>query len=106
MSIITRFLSAVTEPEFKLARDLTAMAIADGQGAPSAESAPCSKDFHGEQDSDKVVSAGRHRLRDDSQAGGTVLLRSSANVRSDKYQALKPTLQRGFSSVALGLNLS
>lgn len=31
MSIITRFLSAVTEPEFKLARDLTAMAIADGQ---------------------------------------------------------------------------
>ena len=31
MSIITRFLAAVTEPEFKLARDLTAMAIADGQ---------------------------------------------------------------------------
>ena len=26
MSIITRFLSAVTEPKFKLARDLTAMA--------------------------------------------------------------------------------
>ena len=25
MSIINRFLSAVTEPEFKLARDLTAM---------------------------------------------------------------------------------
>lgn len=31
MSIITKFLSAVTEPEFKLARDLTAMAIADGE---------------------------------------------------------------------------
>ena len=31
MSIITRFLSVVTEPQFKLARDLTAMAIADGQ---------------------------------------------------------------------------
>ena len=31
MSIITRFLSAVIEPEFKLARDLTAMAIADGE---------------------------------------------------------------------------
>jgi len=31
MSIINRFLSAVTEPEFKLARDLTAMAIADGE---------------------------------------------------------------------------
>ena len=31
MSIITRFLSVVTEPEFKLARDLTAMAIADGE---------------------------------------------------------------------------
>ena len=34
MSIITRFLSAVTEPEFKLARDLTAMAIADGKVTP------------------------------------------------------------------------
>ena len=31
MSIITRFLAVVTEPRFKLARDLTAMAIADGQ---------------------------------------------------------------------------
>lgn len=31
MSIITRFLAVVTEPQFKLARDLTAMAIADGQ---------------------------------------------------------------------------
>lgn len=31
MSIITRFLNAVVEPQFKLARDLTAMAIADGQ---------------------------------------------------------------------------
>lgn len=31
MSIITRFLTVVTEPQFKLARDLTAMAIADGQ---------------------------------------------------------------------------
>lgn len=30
MSIITRFLTVVTEPQFKLARDLTAMAIADG----------------------------------------------------------------------------
>ena len=30
MSIITRFLSAAVEPQFKLARDLTAMAIADG----------------------------------------------------------------------------
>lgn len=30
MSIITRFLAVVTEPQFKLARDLTAMAIADG----------------------------------------------------------------------------
>lgn len=31
MSIITRYIGAVTEPEFKLARDLTAMAIADGE---------------------------------------------------------------------------
>ena len=31
MSIIKRFLAVVTEPQFKLARDLTAMAIADGQ---------------------------------------------------------------------------
>lgn len=31
MSIITRFLAVVTEPQFKLARDLTAMAIADGE---------------------------------------------------------------------------
>ena len=30
MSIITKFLSVLTEPQFKLARDLTAMAIADG----------------------------------------------------------------------------
>lgn len=34
MSIITRFLAVVTEPEFKLARDLTAMAIADGHVTP------------------------------------------------------------------------
>ena len=31
MSIMTRFLSAVAEPEFKLACDLTAMAVADGE---------------------------------------------------------------------------
>lgn len=31
MSIITRFLDTATEPQFKLARDLTAMAYADGQ---------------------------------------------------------------------------
>ena len=29
MSIITRFLTVATEPQFKLARNLTAMAIAD-----------------------------------------------------------------------------
>ena len=39
MSIINRFLSAVTEPEFKLARDLTAMAIADGEVTPEEKAA-------------------------------------------------------------------
>ena len=39
MSIITRFLSAVIEPEFKLARDLTAMAIADGEVTPEEKEA-------------------------------------------------------------------
>lgn len=39
MSIITRFLSVVTEPQFKLARDLTAMAIADGQVTPEEKEA-------------------------------------------------------------------
>lgn len=39
MSIITRFLSAVVEPQFKLARDLTAMAIADGQVTPEEKEA-------------------------------------------------------------------
>lgn len=39
MSIITRFLSVVTEPEFKLARDLTAMAIADGEVTPEEKEA-------------------------------------------------------------------
>ena len=39
MSIITRFLSVVTEPQFKLARDLTAMAIADGQVTPDEKEA-------------------------------------------------------------------
>lgn len=39
MSIITRFLSAVIDPEFKLARDLTAMAIADGEVTPEEKEA-------------------------------------------------------------------
>jgi len=39
MSIITRFLSVVTEPQFKLARDLTAMAIADGHVTPEEKKA-------------------------------------------------------------------
>lgn len=39
MSIINRFLSTVIEPEFKLARDLTAMAIADGQVTPEEKEA-------------------------------------------------------------------
>ena len=34
MSIITRFLAVVTEPQFNLARDLTAMAIADDHVTP------------------------------------------------------------------------
>lgn len=39
MSIITRFLAVVTEPQFKLARDLMAMAIADGQITPEEKEA-------------------------------------------------------------------
>ena len=39
MSIITKFLSVVTEPQFKLARDLTAMAISDGQITPEEKEA-------------------------------------------------------------------
>jgi len=39
MSIINRFLTVVTEPQFKLARDLTAMAIADGQITPEEKEA-------------------------------------------------------------------
>ena len=39
MSIITRFLAVVTEPQFKLARDLTAMAIADGEVTPEEKNA-------------------------------------------------------------------
>lgn len=34
MSIINRFLSVVTEPEFRLAHDLISMAIADGEVTP------------------------------------------------------------------------
>ena len=39
MSIINRFLTVITEPEFKLARDLTAMAIADGEVTPEEKEA-------------------------------------------------------------------
>lgn len=39
MSIINRFLTVVTEPEIKLARDLTAMAIADGEVTPEEKEA-------------------------------------------------------------------
>lgn len=39
MSIITKFLAVVTEPQFKLARDLTAMAIADGEITPEEKEA-------------------------------------------------------------------
>ena len=39
MSIITKFLSVVTEPQFKLARDLTAMAVADGEITPEEKEA-------------------------------------------------------------------
>lgn len=39
MSIINRYLTVVTEPEFKLARDLTAMAIADGEVTPEEKEA-------------------------------------------------------------------
>lgn len=37
MSIINHFLSVVIEPQFKLARDLTAMAIADGKDSKRAQ---------------------------------------------------------------------
>ena len=39
MSIINRYLTVVTEPEFKLARDLTAIAIADGEVTPEEKEA-------------------------------------------------------------------
>ena len=39
MSIITKFLAVVTEPQFKLARDLTAVAIADSQVTPEEKEA-------------------------------------------------------------------
>ena len=43
MSIINRFLTVVTEPELKLARDLTAMAIADGEVTPEEKEAISTK---------------------------------------------------------------
>ena len=39
MSIINHFLSVVIEPQFKLARDLTVMAIADGKVTPEEKEA-------------------------------------------------------------------
>ncbi len=39
MSLVTHFLAVVTEPQFKLARDLTAMAIADGKVTPEEKEA-------------------------------------------------------------------
>lgn len=39
MSILIRFLAVATEPQFKLARDLTAMAIADGEVTPEEKEA-------------------------------------------------------------------
>lgn len=39
MSIVTRFLTVVVEPQFKLARDLMAMAIADGKITPEEQRA-------------------------------------------------------------------
>ena len=39
MSILNHFLTVMTEPQFKLARDLTAMAIADGQITPEEKEA-------------------------------------------------------------------
>lgn len=39
MSIITRFITAVTEPQFMLARDLMALAIADGEITPEEKNA-------------------------------------------------------------------
>lgn len=39
MSIITKFLAVVTEPQFKLARDLIAMAVADGEITPEEKEA-------------------------------------------------------------------
>ena len=39
MSIINRYLTVAIEPEFKLARDLTAMAIADGEVTPEEKEA-------------------------------------------------------------------
>ncbi|MBE6257246.1 MAG: TerB family tellurite resistance protein [Prevotella sp.] len=39
MSIITKFLAVVTEPQFKLARDITAMVVADGEITPEEKEA-------------------------------------------------------------------
>lgn len=39
MSIINKYLTVITDPEFKLARDLTAMAIADGEVTPEEKEA-------------------------------------------------------------------
>ena len=39
MSIINHYLSVVKEPQFKLARDLTAMALADGEITPEEKEA-------------------------------------------------------------------
>lgn len=41
MSIVARFMTAVAEPQFKLARDLTAIAIADGKLTPEEKEALC-----------------------------------------------------------------
>ena len=39
MSLVTKFLETITEPQFKLARDLVAMAIADGEVTPEEKKA-------------------------------------------------------------------
>lgn len=39
MGLVTKFLETITEPQFKLARDLVAMAIADGEVTPEEKKA-------------------------------------------------------------------
>lgn len=104
MSIIAKFLTAVTEPQFKLARDLTAMAIADGEITSEEKEASHTERLQDEEASRELLRRNLERATETFMEN-RIIMKEFKDMNLDFQRILKEEEFKTFKRYGLVLSL-